>query len=98
MASENSRRRWSAKVTETSDALDLEEGIFNARSARRIAASLDFCEVYPQWRNDGLRRAASDEKVEFAARYFTSVWPNCDQCRTFLPRVGNSDNPIPDRT
>jgi len=55
MASENSRRRWSAKVTETSDALDLEEGIFNARSARRIAASLDFCEVYPQWRNDGLR-------------------------------------------
>jgi hypothetical protein len=40
MANENSPRRWSAKVTETSDALDLEEGIFKARSARRIAASL----------------------------------------------------------
>ena len=32
-------------------------------------------------------RAASDEEVEFAARYFTSVWPNCNQCRTFFLRV-----------
>ena len=35
--------KWSAKVTETSDALDLEEGIFKARSARLIAASLKHC-------------------------------------------------------
>jgi Protein of unknown function (DUF3175) len=40
MASEKSRRRWSAKVTETSDALDLEDDIFKSRSARRVAASL----------------------------------------------------------
>jgi len=33
-------RRWSAQVLETSDALDLEEGIFKQPSARRIAASL----------------------------------------------------------
>jgi hypothetical protein len=33
MANENSPRRWSAKVTETSDALDLEEGIFKAHDA-----------------------------------------------------------------
>ena len=40
MAREPSQRRWSAKVTETSDALDLEDNIFKSRSARRIAASL----------------------------------------------------------
>lgn len=33
-------RRWSARVLETSHALDLEEGIFKQRSARAIAASL----------------------------------------------------------
>jgi len=33
-------RRWSAKVTETSDALDLEDNIFTSHSAKRIAASL----------------------------------------------------------
>jgi hypothetical protein len=40
MARQPSQRRWSAKVTETSDALDLESNIFKSRSARRIAASL----------------------------------------------------------
>jgi hypothetical protein len=33
-------RRWSHHVMETSNALDLEGGVFNQRSARRIAASL----------------------------------------------------------
>jgi hypothetical protein len=33
-------RRWSAKVTRTSDALDLEDGVFTQRSARAIAESL----------------------------------------------------------
>ena len=32
--------KWSQKVTEESDALDLEEGVFRLRSPRRIAASL----------------------------------------------------------
>jgi inorganic triphosphatase YgiF len=40
MASQQPDRKWSGKVTETSDALDLEEDIFKSRSARRIAASL----------------------------------------------------------
>jgi Protein of unknown function (DUF3175) len=35
-----SPRRWSTRVLKTSNALDLEEGIFKQRSARRIAASL----------------------------------------------------------
>jgi hypothetical protein len=33
-------RRWSQRVTDTSDALDLETGVFRQGSARAIAASL----------------------------------------------------------
>jgi len=33
-------RRWSQRVTETSNALDLESGVFTFSSPRRIAASL----------------------------------------------------------
>jgi hypothetical protein len=33
-------RRWSARVTRTSDALDLEHGVFRQRSAHGIALSL----------------------------------------------------------
>lgn len=35
-----SSKRWSARVTRTSDALDLKQGVFKLRSARAIAASL----------------------------------------------------------
>jgi hypothetical protein len=35
-----SRRRWSARVMRTSDALDLEKGIFTRRSPRAVALSL----------------------------------------------------------
>ena len=34
------RRRWSRRVTEQSDALTLENGVFSLRDPRRIAASL----------------------------------------------------------
>ncbi len=33
-------KKWSAAVTQNSDALDLEEGVFTQRSAQKIAASL----------------------------------------------------------
>jgi hypothetical protein len=33
-------RRWSQRVTRTSDALDLQSGVFRMRSARAIARSL----------------------------------------------------------
>ena len=33
-------KKWSGKVTRDSDALDLEHGVFNKRSAHDIAASL----------------------------------------------------------
>ena len=33
-------RKWSAEVTETSDAMDLEKDVFKSRSPERIAASV----------------------------------------------------------
>jgi len=38
--SSSGQRRWSARVTATSHALDLEEGVFKKASARSIALSL----------------------------------------------------------
>jgi hypothetical protein len=38
--SRSTGRRWSKHVTETSDALDLEQGVFRARDPHRIALSL----------------------------------------------------------
>ncbi len=38
--SHDGRRRWSRRVTEQSDALTLENGVFSLRDPRRIAASL----------------------------------------------------------
>jgi hypothetical protein len=40
MARQQTVRKWSAKVAETSDALDLKPDIFKSCSPRRIAASL----------------------------------------------------------
>jgi hypothetical protein len=54
MASEKSQRRWSAKVTETSDALDLEDEIFKSRSARRIALSLKHSAEHSHRRNGAI--------------------------------------------
>ncbi len=38
--SEKSKKYWSAKVTKSSNALDLEEGIFSWKDPKRIARSL----------------------------------------------------------
>lgn len=40
MSTPTSPRRWSQRVTETSDALDLESGVFMKKSPRAVAASL----------------------------------------------------------
>jgi hypothetical protein len=40
MASAKPVRKWSAKVTEESDALDLEKSIFDSHDPKRIASSL----------------------------------------------------------
>jgi len=36
----NSKRKWSGRVTRTSNALDLDKGVFNQRSPQAIARSL----------------------------------------------------------
>jgi hypothetical protein len=40
MAQKHGGRKWSAKVTENSDALDLQPKVFEQRSPEKIAASL----------------------------------------------------------
>jgi hypothetical protein len=40
MAARRSTRRWSKRVMETSDAMDLEEGVFKRKSPRAIALSV----------------------------------------------------------
>jgi hypothetical protein len=40
MAAKGTKKKWSAKVTETSDALDLEKGIFKSKDPEKIAESL----------------------------------------------------------
>lgn len=37
---ENSQKKWSSEVTERSDALDLEEGVFTLDNPKKIAESL----------------------------------------------------------
>lgn len=39
-ATKNSGKRWSQRVTEHSDALDLETGVFTLKDPKKIAASL----------------------------------------------------------
>ena len=40
MANTSKRKKWSARVTKTSDALDLEGGVFSKNDPREIALSL----------------------------------------------------------
>ncbi len=40
MAARKPQKKWSRRVMETSDALDLEKGVFKLRSPRAIASSL----------------------------------------------------------
>jgi hypothetical protein len=40
MAKQGGRRKWSADVTDHSDALDLKDQVFKSRSAETIARSL----------------------------------------------------------
>jgi hypothetical protein len=52
--------KWSQKVTERSDALDLKQGVFKQRSAKRIAESLkDSAEHSERRKSDPYRSAMS---------------------------------------
>lgn len=57
-ASSRSGRKWSARVTRRSDALDLEPEIFRSRSPRAIARSLKRSAEHSRRRKSGPYRSA----------------------------------------
>ena len=54
----SSPKRWSARVTRESDALDLEGGVFKQTSAKKIAASLKRSAERSSRRKSGAYRSA----------------------------------------
>lgn len=58
MASRSGEHRWSAEVTEHSDALDLESDIFKSRNPARIARSLKRSALASKARKSGPFRSA----------------------------------------
>jgi hypothetical protein len=59
-AARETPRRWSAEVTQRSDALDLEQGVFTSNDPREIAASLKrSAEASPRKKTDSFRSAMS---------------------------------------
>ncbi|WP_027583419.1 DUF3175 domain-containing protein [Bradyrhizobium sp. Ai1a-2] len=57
-ARKTSSRRWSQRVTERSDALDLDRGVFKQTSAKKIAASLKRSAERSKRRKTGAYRSA----------------------------------------
>jgi len=53
-----SPKRWSKRVTERSDALDLKQGVFKQASAKKIAASLKRSAEHSARRKSGAYRSA----------------------------------------
>jgi len=53
-----SSRRWSQRVTEQSDALDLDRGVFKLTSAKKIATSLKRSAEHSARRKSGAYRSA----------------------------------------
>jgi Protein of unknown function (DUF3175) len=51
--------RWSARVTHSSNALDLESGVFNLKDPKRIAASLKRSERSKRKKSNSYRSALS---------------------------------------
>jgi hypothetical protein len=57
-AKKSSPKRWSQRVTQESDALDLERGVFKQTSAKKIAASLKRSAERSSRRKSGAYRSA----------------------------------------
>lgn len=53
-----SKNRWSQKVTEESNALDLDSGVFTWKNPKRIAASLKYSAEHSRRRKSGAFRSA----------------------------------------
>jgi hypothetical protein len=54
----SSKKRWSQHVTEKSDALDLDKGVFTWKNPKRIAASLKRSAEHSKRRKSGAFRSA----------------------------------------
>jgi hypothetical protein len=52
------KKRWSQEVTEKSDALDLDKGVFTWKNPKRIAASLKHSAEHSKRRKSGAFRSA----------------------------------------
>jgi Protein of unknown function (DUF3175) len=52
------KKRWSQQVTEKSDALDLDKGVFTWKNPKRIAASLKRSAEHSKRRKSGAFRSA----------------------------------------
>ncbi len=57
-AKRSTGRRWSQRVTETSNAMDLERGVFRKRSPRAIATSVKHSAEHSQRRKSAPFRSA----------------------------------------
>src|SRR5690348_16643357 len=57
-AKKSSPKRWSQRVTEESDALDLKRGVFKLTSAKKIASSLKRSAEHRSRRKSGAYRSA----------------------------------------
>lgn len=55
---ETKTKKWSAKATKNSDALDLKENVFESKSAKKIAESLKESAEQSQRRKSGPYRSA----------------------------------------
>ena len=58
MARKTTKHKWSQHVTETSDALDLKDGVFKQRSARAVAKSLKASAEHSERRKSDPYRSA----------------------------------------
>src|SRR3982074_456697 len=72
-------KRWSQRVTEESDALDLKQGVFKLTSAKKIAASLKRSAEHSSRRKAGYRSALS--MLTFYINRAGKTWPKTQRER-----------------
>jgi hypothetical protein len=63
-----SKKKWSGRVTRESNALDLEEGVFKQRSAKKVAASLKRSAEHSKKRKSSPYRSAMSMLVFYINR------------------------------
>jgi hypothetical protein len=90
MTKKQAVKKWSARVTERSDALDLEEGVFKKRSAKQIALSLKHSAEASKRRKTTPFRAAMSMLNFEINRGGKGLTAERRRCGTDAPRRSNS--------